>query len=149
MAIENRKSEIENVMHSSSTRHDFLKLRAQGHSLASIGRQLSVSKPTLIKWNRDLQGELTSALTAAHQAALAAVATDSETEAAALRRRIAAVKQELFSRSIRELPTPILETMLGSLQDRLRSLPTFQTHNPQPSTRDPEENETQSNPIAL
>jgi hypothetical protein len=42
--------------------------------------------------------------------------------------------------------------MLGSLQDRLRSLP-FQTLNPQPSTTNPlspsEENRSQSNPIAL
>jgi hypothetical protein len=47
--------------------------------------------------------------------------------------------------------TPILETMLGSLQDRLRSLPGFQTLNPQPSTTNlsssSEENETQSNLI--
>jgi hypothetical protein len=43
------------AMHSPSTRHDFLKLRSQRLSLASIGRQLGISKPTLIKWNREFR----------------------------------------------------------------------------------------------
>lgn len=109
-------------MHTPATRYEFLKLRAAGQSLTSIGRQLGISKPTLIKWNRELQPELSASIAGLHQSILREVAANAETEAAALQRRITAVKQELFSRSIRDLPTPTLETMLGSLQDRLRSI---------------------------
>ena len=42
-------------MHPVSTRSEFLRLRVQGRSLSSIARQLGVSKPTLIAWNRDAQ----------------------------------------------------------------------------------------------
>jgi hypothetical protein len=110
-------------MHPSSTRHQFLRLRSQGHSLASIGRQLNISKPTLIKWSRELEPQLTAAVDEQHRSLLTGLAATSETESAALHRRIAALKQELFSRSISELPTPVLETLLGSLQEKLRSLP--------------------------
>ena len=39
----------------------FIQLRAQGLSFESIAKELSVSKPTLIKWNAELYGEVQEA----------------------------------------------------------------------------------------
>ena len=45
-------------MHNEDTRNEFRRLRIRGFSLSSIGRQLGVSKPTIIKWNREFKTEL-------------------------------------------------------------------------------------------
>lgn len=39
-------------MKDAATRQQFIKLRAQGHSLRYIQRIIHVSRPTLIKWSR-------------------------------------------------------------------------------------------------
>jgi len=109
-------------MHPTTIRNDFLRLRVQGLSLASIGRQLHVSKPTLIKWNRQHQSEIDLQKVADRQRVNQEVTTSADQELADLTRRLTAVKQELFSRAMREIPTAALETIAGQFRQRIESL---------------------------
>src|SRR6266480_604760 len=104
-------------MHSQATRNEFLRLRIQGLSLAGIGRRLGLSKPTVIKWNRQLQTQI--AACASH---LPSPISNLPEEVADLTRRLAALKQELFSRALREFPTAALETLAGQYRQRLETL---------------------------
>ena len=121
-------------MHALSVRTEFLRLRAQGLSLATIGRRLGVSKPTLIKWSRQSQPEIAAEVSANRQAAQAEITTSIAQELADVNRRLTAVKQELFSRAIREIPTATLEALAGQLNQRLDFLqsqsadPSSQSH---------------------
>jgi hypothetical protein len=109
-------------MHSQTTRNEFLRLRVQGLSLAGIGRRLSISKPTAIKWNRQCQSEIAAAVAADRHCLHQEVAASTADEVTALTRRLTALKQELFSRALREIPTAALETLAGELHQRLESL---------------------------
>jgi hypothetical protein len=109
-------------MHPQSTRNEFLRLRVQGLSLAGIGRRLNISKPTAIKWNRQCQSEIAAAAGIDRQCVQQEVAASIADEIAALTRRLTAIKQELFSRALHEIPTAALETFAGELRQRLESL---------------------------
>ncbi len=109
-------------MHSHSIRADFLRLRVQGLSLATIGRQLGISKPTLIKWNRQAQSDINSAIAADQQRLSGEVAAIASDQLADLTKKLTAVKQELLSRSLRDIPTPVLETLAGELRQKIESL---------------------------
>lgn len=45
-------------MKSADVRERFVELRARGHSYAKISDQIGVSKPTLIKWNRQYDAQI-------------------------------------------------------------------------------------------
>src|SRR6185295_6059964 len=105
-------------MHSSATRTEFLRLRIAGLSFARIARQLGVSKPTLIAWSRQCRNDLRQA-EQPEQHDLKNATTE---ELAAITKRYEALQQELFSRSLCEIPTECLETIAGKLRDRLEHL---------------------------
>ena len=115
-------------MHSHPIRADFLRLRVQGLSLATIGRQLSISKPTLIKWNRQAQSDINSAIAADQQRISLEVATIASNQLADLNKKLHAIKQELLSRSLRDISTPVLETLAGDLRQRIESIRTATNH---------------------
>ena len=121
-------------MHSPSIRHDFLRLRCQGVSLAAIGRQLGVSKPTLIRWNRQPHSEIQSRIEGIDAAAHQQIARSAVEELAALRLKYDALKQELLSRSLRDIPTPALETLCGEIRQRIEN---FELKNMAPSGAEP------------
>jgi len=109
-------------MHPLETRTEFLRLRASGLSLGSISRRLGVSKPTLIAWNRDAQPQLQAAMLAEQQQRDAALANSTNQELADLKRRLGAVRQELFSRDMSEFSTPTLEQLAGQLTARIQQI---------------------------
>ena len=109
-------------MHPAATRTEFLRLRAQGLSLASIGRRLGVSKPTLIKWSRQSQSEIAAEITADRQRIHSEIASAATQEIADLTRRLTGLRQELFSRAVRDIRTSDLEIIAGELRQRLDSL---------------------------
>ena len=45
-------------MKETSQRNKFVALRARGLSFANIAKQLNISKPTLIRWSRDLKEDI-------------------------------------------------------------------------------------------
>src|SRR5882724_9640484 len=108
-------------MHPVSTRNEFLRLRFAGLSFARIARQLGVSKPTLIAWSRASQPELDSGRVEVKERLQKEVATANQ-ELAELERRRGALRQELFSRSLRDIPTSCLETLAGELRKRIDHL---------------------------
>jgi transposase-like protein len=109
-------------MHTPSTRTDFLRLRIQGVSLSSIARQLGVSKPTIIAWNRQAQPEIESAILHDQQRSDSDLAASANQDLADLTRKHTAVRQELFSRALRDIPTPALETLAGELRQKIQHL---------------------------
>ena len=127
-------------MHSTSTRNEFLRLRVQGLSLATIGRRLHVSKPTLIAWNRKCQPELQAAALKNQQRLKDELTTAADNDLTALKRRHAALKQELLSRALREFSTSDIETLAGQLHQRIQHLesltgaPPAQNNQPAPSS---------------
>ena len=109
-------------MHSQSSRTEFLRLRVQGLSLATIGRQLGISKPTLIKWNRKAQSEINAAIVADQQLINQEIATTASEQLVDLNKKLHAIKQELLSRSLRDISTPVLETLAGDLRQKIESI---------------------------
>ncbi len=109
-------------MHSQKTHDEFLRLRARGLSLGRISRQLGVSKPTLVAWNRRAQPEVPALALADHQQLQSTIVSSTSDELAQLTRRLAAVKQELFSRAIRDCPTSALEQIAGQRRQQIDSL---------------------------
>ena len=109
-------------MHSPAIRNEFLRLRIQGLSLASIGRQLGVSKPTLIKWGRQSQPEIDTRAAEDQQHVTQEITSSANQEIADLTRKLGALRQELFSRALRDIPTVHLETLSGQLRQRIESL---------------------------
>src|SRR5439155_23723188 len=109
-------------MHPASTRNDFLRLRIAGLSFARIARQLGVSKPTLIAWSRASQSELDSGHAEAQERLQEEISTNANQQLADIKRRHDALRQELFSRSLRDIPTSCLETLAGELRKRIEHL---------------------------
>jgi transposase-like protein len=114
-------------MHPPTTRSEFFRLRLQGLSLARIARQLGVSKPTLIAWSRQSQSEIESRAQEDHQRLKHELTDSADHELAALTRKLNALKQELFSRALRDIPTVHLETISGQLRQRIQELESFET----------------------
>ena len=107
-------------MHPLATRSGFLRLRLAGLSFARIGSQLGVSKPTLIKWSRQSSGEANVHI--AQQRASQEILASSNHELADLLRKLAALRQELFSRALQETPTQHLETIAGQFRQPIQHL---------------------------
>ena len=119
-------------MHSNDIRNEFIRLRLHGASLAQIGRTLGVSKPTLIKWNRQCHSEITSGVAAARQRAQDQAVNTASDEIAELTAKYNTVRQELISRALRDVPTSHLEELAGQFRKRLDALEI-----PKPQTREP------------
>ena len=109
-------------MHPPSTRHEFLRLRVHGLSLAAIGRRLHVSKPTLIAWNRQSQAEIAARILEEKQRVNAEVASSAAAPLADLKRKYQGLKQELFSRAMRDIPTSQIEILAGEYRQQIDQL---------------------------
>src|SRR5882724_12039307 len=110
------------LMHNITTKHEFLRLRRAGLSFARIGRQLGVSKPTLSALSRQCRHEIDSQIAEDQQRVIHGITASTNQELADLRKRNNALRQELFSRALREIPTEHLETLAGELRQRIQYL---------------------------
>src|SRR5437764_118911 len=109
-------------MHPATTRREFLQLRVQGLSFARIARQLGVSKPTLIAWSRQSRQEIASRLVEHAQRVEDEITSSAAQQLVDLNRKRAAIRQELISRALREIPTAGLETLYGEIRLRIQNL---------------------------
>src|SRR5207244_1246551 len=105
-------------MHPASTRNEFLRLRIAGLSFARIARHLGVSKPTLIAWSRASRSQLDSGHADAQEHLQDEITTANQ-QLAEIKRRHNALRQELFSRSLSDIPTICIETLAGELRQRI------------------------------
>src|SRR5262245_51145046 len=136
-------------MHPNSIRNEFIRLRVHGVSLARIGRQLGVSKPTLIKWNRQFRPEIASSVAAARQRAQGRAVSNAADKIAELTRKYDALKQELLSRALRDVPTSHLEHLAGDFRNRLDSLNAQVGTTSTSSQNEPPESTANSQPSTL
>ena len=109
-------------MHSLATRNEFIRLRIAGMSFARIGRQLGVSKPNLIAWSREALPKIEAATAEADALALKETTMSASQELAELKRRHQVLRQELFSRAFREVPTDHIEALAGQIHKRIEQL---------------------------
>jgi hypothetical protein len=107
-------------MHTTDTKNQFVKLRAQGWSFARIAAQLRVSKPTLLSWNRQSQAQLRSPRALELKALQESLLPDEELFRCTIFLRT--VEQELASRSLRKLSTAELHRLASLLRLRLDEL---------------------------
>src|ERR1041385_8498670 len=98
-------------MHSLATRNEFIRLRIAGMSFARIGRQLRVSKPNLVAWSREALPKIEAATAEADAWARKETTMSASQELAELKRRHQVLRQELFSRAFREVPTDHIEAL--------------------------------------
>ena len=107
-------------MHTTQTKNEFVKLRAQGWSFARISSQLRVSKPTLLAWNRQHLSQHHSPR-AQELKALQEILVPEE-ELLRCIPQIRVVEQELASRTLQKVPTDQLHRLAALLRDRLTEL---------------------------
>jgi hypothetical protein len=108
-------------MHSQTTINQFIELRAQGLSLNRIADQLSVSKRTLVDWNREHQETIVSLrafeLEALHEKVLAS----HEQELTRLVACQSKIDDELAKRSLETIPTDKLLRLSFLVRQEIRS----------------------------
>src|SRR5438034_2479281 len=107
-------------MHSSETKTQFIKLRAQGWSYSRISAQLRVSKPTLVAWNRECQSQLQSPRALELKALQESLLPEEEMIRCSVNLR--AIEQEIVSRAFRQISTDQLHRLAALLRDRLGEL---------------------------
>ena len=107
-------------MHTTQTKNEFVKLRAQGWSFARISFHLHVSKPTLLAWNRQHLSQLQSP----GALELKAIQEILLPEAELLRciTQIRVIEQELASRTLQKVPTDQLHRFATLLHGRITEL---------------------------
>ena len=106
-------------MHSTETKNQFLKLRAEGCSFSRIASRLHVSKPTLLAWNRQQLSQCRSPRALELQLLQASLP---DQELLRCITNLKAVEQELASRALRELSHEQLKHFAAVLHDRIREL---------------------------
>ena len=86
----------------------FIELRAAGHSYDAIAAQLSVSKPTLIEWARELTLEIQNARAMRLDELFETFALAKEKRVEAFGKRLQAIMAELDKRDLSAVKTEIL-----------------------------------------
>jgi len=95
-------------MKPTAVKERFVEMRAEGLSYADIAAALSVSKPTLIAWAKDLQNEIANARTLRMDALFQKYAVAKEKRVRVFGERLDAVLAELDTRDLKDIPTAAL-----------------------------------------
>src|SRR2546422_1007441 len=107
-------------MHTTQTKNEFVKLRAQGWSFARISSQLRVSKPTLLAWNRQHLSQHHSPRAQELKALQESLVPEEELFRCITHLR--AVEQELASRTFQQVPTDQLHRFAALLHERITEI---------------------------
>jgi hypothetical protein len=100
-------------------KEQFIELRAEGRSYADIATALAVSKPTLIAWGKELEKEIANAKTLALDALFERFAVAKSKRITIFGERLEAILKELDTRSLADVPTPLLLKLALDYGDRL------------------------------
>ncbi len=92
-------------MKSLELKQQFIELRAKDESFAAIAKKLNVSKPTLIKWSRELSDELSQAKAIELDALQKQYYASKRHRLIVLGKRLQKVREELDSRELSDIPT--------------------------------------------
>lgn len=95
-------------MHDQAKRERFVELRAEGRSYADCASELQVSKPTLLKWGRDLAIEVTNARTLRLDTLCEQYVVSKARRIEAFGERLQRILCELDKRDLSDVPTVAL-----------------------------------------
>jgi hypothetical protein len=107
-------------MHSTETQHRFIELRAKGRSLASIAEEISVSKRTLIDWNRQFETEIADFKVVELEALHEKVLTSHEAELTRLAAHLDRIETVLAKRNLDYVSTESLFCLAATVRAQLR-----------------------------
>jgi len=102
-----------------SVKEQFVELRAQGVSFASISTRLNVSKGTLVAWSKDMKDELGNMRQIQLEAMREKYRMGSERRMELFAKQLEAVEGELATRPLNTVPTEKLFDMLVKLGHEL------------------------------
>jgi hypothetical protein len=101
------------------TQARFVELRSKGWSFARIALELDVSRPTLIKWSRKFQFEISNQRAVELEALQEQLIANRETRARLLAESLRQVEEELKKRNLTEVSTGRLFTIADSLRRQI------------------------------
>jgi len=107
-------------MHPLTTKSQFIELRAQDLSLASIAEQLNVAPSTLLAWQHELQPQIDNERSFFLDALHEQVCSSYGTELKCLVGRLNKLEAILAQREFDDLSTASLVTLAGSLRNQIR-----------------------------
>jgi len=94
----------------------FIFLRAQGWSFNRIAVELSISKPTLIKWSRQHQFEIANLRATETEALAERVFRQRHERWESLARQLKKLEEEIEKRNLEEIPASRLHAIAASLR---------------------------------
>lgn len=100
----------------------FIELRAKNHSFDAIAQDIGVSKPTLIKWSRELEVELINQKALELDAIKRQYSVTREHRIALLGGQLKTIREELATRDLKEVPTSQLIRLTMLLNTELEKL---------------------------
>lgn len=106
-------------MNDSATKLQFVELRAKGKSFAKISNELGISKTTLIDWSRDLSEDILNLKAIETEALREQYQIGATHRIKMFSERLEAVRQELSTRDLSNIPTDKLYDLLFKLSDNL------------------------------
>lgn len=107
-------------MKANSDKEKFIELRANGLSYDKISQELSISKPTLIKWGREYHKEISNRLFLDFESLLSEYSLKKKTRIESLAIVLHKAMEELKSRPIEELSTKDLLSLIHQLDNKIR-----------------------------
>ena len=119
-------------MKDNAFREQFLELRAQGKSFASIAIQLNVAKGTLVAWSKDMKDELGNMRQIQLEAMREKYRLGAERRMELFSRQLEAVEGELSTRPLSTVPTDRLFDMMMKLTRELATMETPLTFKQKP-----------------
>jgi len=96
-------------------KQEFIELRATGLSFSKISEQISVSKPTLIEWSKELELEVSNLKAIAMEALYEEHRLNKEARIKRLSQQLNKLETEIESRSLDSIPTSKLFDLYSSL----------------------------------
>ena len=107
-------------MKEQKTKEQFIELRSQGLTFDKISQQLNTSKPTLMKWSKELSREISELEYIQFETLRAKYLMNKKSRIESYGEMIEKCKKELSSRELKDLSTDKLLNMIISLEDRFR-----------------------------
>jgi hypothetical protein len=99
----------------------FIELRAENVSYEKIAKQLKVSKTTLINWSKDCELEIQNRRAITQEALNEQYKVGQQHRLEMWSEQLEAVRAELKSRGLTDVPTVKLIEMLDTLSEKLKS----------------------------
>lgn len=106
-------------MSTTDQKQQFIELRAKGNSYDHIARTISVSKPTLIKWSEELEGELANFKAIEQESLRDQYLATKKHRIIVLGTQLRAIRDELDKRNLSEVSTSKLIELAIKLSDGL------------------------------